>query len=219
MKRTKVVSSLNVMTVLIILLGLLLAFVGVTNSWFTSGQGLQIECIVNIGQMNLSLYQVNSDGEDVLIRTFNENETSNQPSYVDVTNGEGTKEIVPDVENSLTLKLVNNDQGDQSVYLRYKIEFYVSDYNSNDILLNSTIAGYTAPTASNNGFVYSNGYYYYQNNAGENQIFPYGEEINLMTSFVIDYSSFAFDGEYPTISGNNFKIVITVEGFDVDPGV
>lgn len=201
-----------------LLVGLLLAFVGITSAWFTSGQGLQIECIVNIGQMNLSVYQMTDSG-DVLIRTFNENETSTTPSYVDVTNGAGTKEIIPDVQNSLTLKLVNNDVGTQSVYIRYKIEFYVSNYNADDILLDSSISGFASPTGTSNGFVYSNGYYYYQNNSGENQIFETDEEVNLMTAFVINYSSFEFDGDYPTISGNNFKMVITIEGFDVDPGV
>lgn len=219
MKRIKVVSSLNVLTVLVILVGLLLAFVGVTSAWFTSGQGLQIECIVNIGQMNLSVYQVMDSGDEILIRTFNENETSTTPSYVDITNGAGTKEIIPDVQNSLTLKLVNNDAGTQSVYLRYKIEFYVSNYNSDDILLDSNISGFIAPTETSNGFVYSNGYYYYQNASGENQIFDLNEDVNLMTSFTISYSNFEFDGEYPTISGNNFKMIITIEGFDVDPGV
>ncbi len=189
---------------------------GVTNSWFTSGQGQQIECIVTIGQINLNVYQ-----GDVLINSNEDNETASSPSYVDLTSGTNNRKILPDQDYTLNLTLRNEETtGTQSIYVRYKIELFACN-NGTDILLNPIISGYTTPASSSNGlgFVYNSadGYYYYQNGSGVNQTLPAGANVNIIGSFNIPYSDFAYTGEYSTINGNNIKLVITIEGFDTDP--
>ena len=218
LKKTNRNSQLKIWSVLLILTSLLLSILGVTNAWFTSGENRKIECIVNIGQINLNVYQVFSSGSEVLIKSNDENEESSTPSYVDLTNGTNDREIIPDQNYSLNLVLKNEDEGAQSLYVRYKIELYACNDNA-DIMLNPIITGYTTPTSTTNGFVYNqaDGYYYYQNNNNENQTFESNSEATLIGGLTIPYSDFAYTGEYPTINGNNIRLVITIEGFDINP--
>lgn len=220
MKKLRRDSQLSILSVMLILTTLLLAILGITNSWFTSGENKKIELVINIGQINIAVYQQKPDGSEVLINTFEENETSPQPSYVDLTDNTGSREIVPDQNYSLNLILKNTDVGDQSLYIRYKIELYACN-NDEDILLHPSISGFTAPTASSNGFVYdeTDGYYYYRNGAGVNQPYDSNQSNSIIGAFSIPYSDFAFTGDYPTINGNNLKLVLSVEGFDVNPQV
>ncbi len=213
-------SQIKILSVLIILFSLFASILGVTNAWFTSGENQKIECVINIAQININVYQALPSGDEVLIKSNQQNADSSSPSYVDLTNSSNDREIIPDQYYSLNLKLKNEDNGDQSLYIRYKIELYACNYDS-DILLNPIISGYTTPSASSNGFVYNqaDGYYYYQNNTGENQIYLSNEESIMIGGFTIPYSDFAFTGNYPTINGNNIKIVITIEGFDINPQV
>ena len=218
MKRFQKYSQLKILTVMILLLSIFMAIIGITNSWFTSGENKKIEIEVHIGQIDIELYQVKTDGTEVLINTNEDNQTVTTPSYIDITDGTDSREIVPDQNYTLNLVLRNSDEGNQSLYVRYKIELYACG-NNYDILLHPNISGYTTPTGNSNGFVYdpTDGYFYYRNNEGENQTLTSQDDATLIGSFMIPYSDFAFAGNYSTINGNNLKLVLTVEGYDVDP--
>lgn len=220
MKKLQKNSQLYILSVMTVLIILSLAVVGITNSWFTSGENKKIEMVINIGQIDIGVYQVKSDGSEVLINTNQANQSSSSPSYVDLTDETNSREIIPDQNYTLNLILKNNDEGNQSLYLRYKIELYACN-NGEDILLHPTISGFTVPSAGANGFVYdeTDGYYYYRNSAGENQTYNSMADDSIIGTFSIPYSDFAFTDNYSTINGNNLKLVLTVEGFDVNPQV
>ena len=100
-KRT---NNSNFVTAILALLVLLLAFTGITYAWFTSGSGLSVEMVVNIGGLNLKMYQSIS-GSRVEINTLEDNADSATVSYVDITNGDGVLEIRPDTTYTLNLIL------------------------------------------------------------------------------------------------------------------
>lgn len=203
-------------SVCIILICLLMPIL-TTNAWFTAGENQQIQIIVNIENINLNVYQrVNGDtGDGVLIKTFDENDSSTEKSYIDLTDGSGTgvREILPNQSYSLNLTLKNEDTGSASVYVRYKIEMYVNGLTDTAIQLN--ISGQTAPNGTTAGFeLNSDGYYYYRNSAG-NQQYPSQANLNMLTSFSIPYSEFVNND----INADTVKLVVTVEAFDLDPSL
>lgn len=177
-----------------------------TNSWFTAGDGLKVECIVSIGKYNLNVYQVNTDSSTTLIKSTEENESEEEKSYVDLSEGNALREIVPDNNYSLKLTLNNTDAGNEGMYIRYKIEFYACGLS--DTLLDVNLSGMTAPTVSNNGFIYDSvsEYYYYQNNLGVLQKYESGNNDYILSSFNIPYSQFG-----PNLSGAILKIIINIQ--------
>ena len=91
----------------------------------------------------------------------------------------------------LTLILSNEDQGSASMYVRYKFELYKRTQTT-DVLLTTTLAGYTAQSSSQKGFKLNttDGYYYYKDTAGANTLFEKNATATMMTSFTVPYSAF-----------------------------
>ena len=182
----------------IILLSVLLLSINITGAWFTSGEGLKVQCNIYIGQFNLNVYQVKSTGETKLTNLNDSDESS--PSFVDLTNETGSREIKPDTIYSLTLRLKNEDQGASSYYLRYKINLLVC--GKTDSAINATFSG------MNSGFVLAeDGYYYYGSSTTNLNQFSKGTTADLCTQFVIDYDEF-YNNNY---NGGTVKIEITIE--------
>lgn len=188
-----------------------------TNAWFTAGENQQIQIVVNIQNINLSVYQriAGDTGDGVLIKTYEENDSSTEKSYIDLTDGSntGVREIVPNQNYSLNLTLRNADTGSASVYVRYKVEMFVNGTNS-PIQLN--ISGQTASSGETAGFELNSadGYYYYRNSSG-NQLYPAQANLNMLTAFSIPYSEFVNND----INADMVKLVVTVEAFDTDPSL
>ncbi len=112
---------------------------------------------------------------------------------------------------TLKLLLKNEDLG-KSFGIRYKVEFFVAT-PAGKKALSATIAGMTAPTSSTNGFkLNSDGWYYYQNNAGSNVVFEPATSSAatsryLMTSFTIKADSTTT----ALLGGNAIYMQISVE--------
>lgn len=178
-----------------------------TFAWFTSGEGKSIVLVAHIADINLNLYQVSSSGEETHIE-------SDTPTYIDLSNGGENLEILPDEEYALHLILKNEDVGTSSVNVRFKIELYSSSAQG-DVLLNTEIIGYTTPTASTSGFTYSDtdGYYFYSTSSGDDAVLNSGAVVNIITGFVIPYSSFIDESGEPLFNGNNLKIVVNIETY------
>ena len=123
-----------------------------------------------------------------------------------------------DVENTNNVKLLlkNEDLG-SSFGVRYKVTFYAATA-SGKVELSSNISGMTAPTSSNNGFVFNStdGYYYYQNNTGTNAMFEPATSSEatskyLMTGFSINYTN----ATKTLLGGNSIYMEISVESVAV----
>ena len=193
----------------IVLLVVLLCTINITNSWFTSGDGLKVECEITVGKFNLQVWQVKGATE-VEIYSNEDNESSTTKSYVDLTNNNANKMILPDESYGLSLKLKNADTGTESFYLRYKINLLMCGKTSSTTL-NATITGAQAPTSTTAGFVkHSNGYYYYENQAGVGQEYASNTNLLMITGFSIPYSEF-YTNNY---NGEIIKIQITIECSD-----
>ncbi len=179
----------------------------VVQAWFTAGEGKSIEIVAHIADINIKLYQVDDQNNETNIE-------SDTPTYIDLTNGGENLEILPDEQYSLHLVLKNEDVGATSVKLRFSIEFYIST-SDGDQLINSEIIGYTNPTNDSNGFIYSNtdNYYVYSSLDGNEQTFPSGSQVDIITGFTIPYNSFIDSNGEPILNGNNLKIVVSVETY------
>ena len=123
-----------------------------------------------------------------------------------------------DVENTNNVKLLlkNEDLG-SSFGVRYKVTFYAATA-SGKVELSSNISGMTAPTSSNNGFVFNStdGYYYYQNSTGANAMLEPATSSGatskyLMTSFSINYTN----ATKTLLGGNSIYMEISVESVAV----
>ena len=198
-------SKFSYFAIAVVLLLCILIPISGTGSWFTSGAGNQIELVVHIQNVKLNIYQQLTN--DVLIYSDEENETAENKSYITFSG-----EILPDQSNDLTLKLKNEDKGESSVYVRFKVQLLMCS-QAEDLPLDAVLEGMTAPTSSANGFVLnSDGYYYYQNSAGVYQ--PYVSETyaTMFTSFTVPYAEFAENGVFNSVSAKIVKLKITIEG-------
>ena len=193
-KKTKSI-SINILSVFIILMCLLIGVVGNTNAWFTSEHQNGIQIVVDVGDLKLKLYQnsIDENGNN-LVYTYEENTENETDKYVSLS-----KEIVPDVSNSLTLILSNEDKGSASMYVRFKFELYLRNRGTTaDTKIASTISGYTAQASDKDGFRYNSadGYYYYQSSTGASST-SFSNDYNtklektknatLLTSFTVPY--------------------------------
>ncbi len=189
MNRTKKNLLLPISIVLIGLSVLLALFIGYTSAWFTytSSENRNIYATVHVNNINLKVYQVLPDMSDY--------------SYIDITNGTGKLEILPDETYPLRLKLKNEDMGNASLKVKYKIEFFVSDVEgvSTDKKLSVNLTGMEDSTLNA-----SDGYYIYKNGA---EALGSGNSFVMMTGFSIPYSQFE------NLNGDNIKMVVTVEGY------
>lgn len=201
------------LTFVVAVLALLLVLfpISYTNSWFTAGDNLRVECEVIVGNFKFNVYQhLTSKNEDVLISGY---EQQAGASYVDLTNESNYNAILPDESYDLNLVIKNDDLGNISLYLRYKIVLVVKDYqgNEHDVKMDIT----TDNTSTGNVFkLNDDGYFYYQNQAGVKQIFAKGATASMMSSFVVPYSEFydATTNSLNQISGANVRLKIIVEG-------
>lgn len=190
-----------------------------TNAWFTSGDNQQVQIILEISNINLQVYQKLSgeSGEGTLIKTYEENDKEQEKSYINLTDSSNNavREILPNTEYSLNLTLKNADTGSASVFVRYKIEMFIN--GETDTLIDLNIIGASAPNGATAGFeLDSDGYYYYRNSSG-NQRYPSQANLNMLTAFSIPYSEFIDITN--NINADSVKLVVTIEGFDVDPSL
>lgn len=190
-----------------------------TNAWFTSGDNQQVQIILEISNINLQVYQKlpGESGEGTLIKTYEENNEEQEKSYINLTDSSNNavREILPNTEYSLNLTLKNGDTGSASVFVRYKIEMFIN--GETDTLIDLNIIGASAPNGATAGFeLDSDGYYYYRNSSG-NQRYPSQANLNMLTAFSIPYSEFIDITN--NINADSVKLVVTIEGFDVDPSL
>ena len=190
-----------------------------TNAWFTSGDNQQVQIILEISNINLQVYQKLSgeSGEGTLIKTYEENDEEQEKSYINLTDSSNNavREILPNTEYSLNLTLKNADTGSASVFVRYKIEMFIN--GETDTLIDLNIIGASAPNGATAGFeLDSDGYYYYRNSSG-NQRYPSQANLNMLTAFSVPYSEFIDITN--NINADSVKLVVTIEGFDVDPSL
>lgn len=190
-----------------------------TNAWFTSGDNQQVQIILEISNINLQVYQKlpGESGEGTLIKTYEENIAEQEKSYINLTDSSNNvvREILPNTEYSLNLTLKNADTGSASVFVRYKIEMFIN--GETDTLIDLNIIGASAPNGATAGFeLDSDGYYYYRNSSG-NQRYPSQANLNMLTAFSIPYSEFIDITN--NINADSVKLVVTIEGFDVDPSL
>ena len=190
-----------------------------TNAWFTSGDNQQVQIILEISNINLQVYQKLSgeSGEGTLIKTYEENDEEQEKSYINLTDSSNNavREILPNTEYSLNLTLKNADTGSASVFVRYKIEMFIN--GETDTLIDLNIIGASAPNGATAGFeLDSDGYYYYRNSSG-NQRYQSQANLNMLTAFSIPYSEFIDITN--NINADSVKLVVTIEGFDVDPSL
>lgn len=190
-----------------------------TNAWFTSGDNQQVQIILQISNINLQVYQKlpGESGEGTLIKTYEENIEEQEKSYINLTDSSNNvvREILPNTEYSLNLTLKNGDTGSASVFVRYKIEMFIN--GETDTLIDLNIIGASAPNGATAGFeLDSDGYYYYRNSSG-NQRYPSQANLNMLTAFSIPYSEFIDITN--DINADSVKLVVTIEGFDVDPSL
>lgn len=190
-----------------------------TNAWFTSGDNQQVQIILEISNINLQVYQKLSgeSGEGTLIKTYEENDEEQEKSYINLTDSSNNavREILPNTEYSLNLTLKNGDTGSASVFVRYKIEMFIN--GETDTLIDLNIIGASAPNGATAGFeLDSDGYYYYRNSS-VNQRYPSQANLNMLTAFSIPYSEFIDITN--NINADSVKLVVTIEGFDVDPSL
>ena len=190
-----------------------------TNAWFTSGDNQQVQIILEISNINLQVYQKlpGESGEGTLIKTYEENNEEQEKSYINLTDSSNNvvREILPNTDYSLNLTLKNADTGSASVFVRYKIEMFIN--GETDTLIDLNIIGASAPNGATAGFeLDSDGYYYYRNSSG-NQRYPSQANLNMLTAFSIPYSEFIDITN--NINADSVKLVVTIEGFDVDPSL
>ena len=190
-----------------------------TNAWFTSGDNQQVQIILEISNINLQVYQKlpGESGEGTLIKTYEENIAEQEKSYINLTDSSNNvvREILPNTDYSLNLTLKNADTGSASVFVRYKIEMFIN--GETDTLIDLNIIGASAPNGATAGFeLDSDGYYYYRNSSG-NQRYPSQANLNMLTAFSIPYSEFIDITN--DINADSVKLVVTIEGFDVDPSL
>lgn len=195
--------SINILSVFIILVSVLFAVVGQTNSWFTAEDKNGIEIVVDVGDLRLAVYQVETakltnyvpnDNDKILNDEENGALAAASRKYIELESGE----LIPEEWMTVNLVLSNNDQGAASMYVKFKFELFKRGLNG-DEKVEIIIDGYDKNT-SKNGFVQNGEWLCYQNTSGQNVEFPRGNQVVLMKTFKIPYSSFV-----DTTTGN-FKL-------------
>lgn len=217
MTRKSTTISINVLSVLIILISVFVGVVGHSNAWFSAEHKDGVQIIVQVGDLKLSLYQDSIDINNI-IYTYEDNDklTENAKKYV--TFSEET-EILPDVPVALTLILANEDAGSASMYVRYKLELYARGGNK-DTLIPIKLIGNNEnfelkPLAQDD---VNSGYYYYKESTAttsKNGLFAQNEEgegVVLLTHFKIEFSSLLDEnGNLLNINSETIYLKLTVD--------
>ncbi len=147
MKRKERISSIVVVLVSLILLTFSILILSPVNSWFTSGSGLKLKFEIAVGDIMVTVKQKISEDKTLILY-----EGGEYPDKIDISSSNGVKEILPDTEYGLELEMSNADIGVGKVKLKFKAQFYAIGMNE-DILLDSSLIGYQAPSESEAGFV------------------------------------------------------------------
>lgn len=197
-KKTKTI-SINIISVLILLVCLCLGVVNGTNAWFTSERKNGVEIIVDVGVLQVKVYQ-----NEVDVNKNNEINSSNE-AVVEKKYIQLDGQISTDVPVNLKLILTNEDKGSAAMFVRYKFELFARGIDE-DTLIPTTIDGYGAVNATAKGFRQNleDGFYYYQKagSSGEfstnnNALFENGQnsQIVLLTSFTVSHEDYCnFNG-------------------------
>ena len=204
--------SINILSVLIILISVFIGVVGSTNAWFTVEQINGVEIIVNVGELKLNLYQriVDPETDEVStkeIYTYDQNISAQNKSYVELSGP-----IIPGENMALNLYLENKDVASVPMYVRFKFGLYVRGETHDDIIPVSLIR----EDASTIGFGQKTGathddYYYYQDANQNNVLFDKESSVDLMTHFKIDYSEMFEDESMIYTSSDALYIKLTIE--------
>lgn len=217
--------SINIVSVLVILMTLLLSAITTANAWFSEMHKDKILINVSIKHINFQLFQITKNGsEDVKTEIFTNLGNEEFDSDTDAT----TKsqyimldgKISHDQPVGLHLVLENNNKGQSAMYMKFKFELFLRGIDE-DELVSTTIDGFTEATATTQGFVKDeNGYYYYKESSLEgasNAMFGQSASTTLMTSFTVPYSSFVDnDGNLLITNSDTIYIQLTIEASDLE---
>ena len=186
--------SINILTVLIVLFTLLTLSISVGNAWFTSAENRGFYVIMDIGQLNLKLYQT-IDSKEYEIFTNSKNEKQKTSNYVKLSG-----EILPEQFTDLNLTLKNEDEG-IGTCIRFKFEVYACDNSGNSTLLPVNL------TLGEN-IVQNGDYYCYGVNEDSFTYtkFNKSESLVLFTGFTLPFSSYEM-----VSSGETIKVALTIE--------
>lgn len=203
--------SINIVSVLIVLMSLFIGVVGKTNAWFTAEHKNGVEIVVQVGALSLSLYQRIDESTTNLVYSYAENAELAEANkkYVQF-NGR----IIPDVPNTLHLYIANDDPKSVPMYVRYKFEIFARG-ETYDTEIPVQIEGFIAWSASQAGMKFdeSSGFYYYKSADGNNALLEKSASQVLMTSFKINYSDMVdASGNLKFASSESIYIKLTVEG-------
>ena len=210
MTRKKTSISINLLSVLIILMSVFIGIVGQTNSWFTASHENGVQIIVNVGDLKLNLYQKIGSNENIVYSyAENDKETTTEKKYITLSQA-----ILPDEQVDLQLILKNEDLGSASMYLRFKFELFACGADS-DRLIPTELIGV------DEGFILreeilndvNSGYYYYSEDGTTCGLFKQNTEgVNLMTDFVVNYEDmFSDSGELLNIASETLYVKLTVD--------
>ncbi len=186
----------------LILLTFSILILSPVNSWFTSGSGLKLKFEIAVGDIMVTVKQKISEDKTLILY-----EGGEYPDKIDISSSNGVKEILPDTEYGLELEMSNADIGVGKVKLKFKAQFYAIGMNE-DILLDSSLIGYQAPSESEAGFVRNSAddnFYHYVDSDGNDAEFDSNAVVTLMTGFKINY-----DETYAQLNCEIIKMVLTI---------
>lgn len=207
MRKKSTTVSINIISVLVILMCLLLGVVAPANAWFTDNDMQGVKIVVEVGDLKVKLYQ-NSIADANEISTNIANTENNTNKYISLST-----EIKPDVPVDLVLWLANKDLGSTAMFVRYKFQIFVRPAGVDTEIDGVTISGYDAPSGSTNGFVDGqDGYYYYKNSSGSNVLFAQNAQAKIMQKFTVPFSAFIdSDGDMINTNSETIYLKLTVE--------
>ena len=212
-KKTKSI-SINILSAFIILICLFMGAINETNAWFTAKHNNGVQIQVDVGNLKLKVYQnsvanANEIYSNALNNTYEtDNLGTTNPKHVTLSD-----EIIPGDPVDLVLILANKDAGSTSMFVKFKFEVYVRGVNGDTLLNNISIDGYDEPTETAGGFVKNpNGYYYYQDNAGNNILLNRTDDVVVMKTFTVPLDCFIKDdGTMVYTNSESVYIKLTVD--------
>lgn len=203
MWKTKKSLSINILSVMVILISLFAcSFYGV-NSWFSQSHNNGVEIFVDLADLMINVYQ-KEGGTNRLLTPMLEPE---DVSYVNLS-----AKIIPDQAVGLEMILGNDEAGSSPVFVRFKFNLYVRGVDQ-DREISTQIKGYLQQTASSEGFKYNeeDGYYYYSDKQGNPTKLASGATVSMMSGFVVDYDDMVNSGQLSDLNGDLVYIVLTVD--------